>query len=349
MRILVTGGAGFIGSHTCVALLEKGYEIIVLDSYINSHEKSLKRVIQILELNSNNDIKLETLRSDIRDSGGLEKIFSQSKRLGKPIIAVLHFAGLKAVEESVRNPLHYWDVNVNGSINLFRVMDKYRCRTIIFSSSATIYNLSNNDVLLESSEIKPTNPYGSSKATIEKILNDIFLSNKLEWRIANLRYFNPIGAHTSGLIGESPIGVPNNIFPYITQVASGNLEKLTVFGSDWPTLDGTGVRDYIHVMDVAEGHIAALEYLINGEPQIININLGTQIGTSVLELINTFERVNNVKIPYQFQGRRVGDSCSVIADNSLATNLLEWFPKRNLEEMCIDGWKWQLSNPYGFE
>ena len=350
MRILVPGGAGFIGSHTCLALLEKGYEITVIDSYINSHKKSLQRVIDIVKRNNRfKNISIDIEIADIRDEKVLEALFIRYKDLGNPIKAVIHFAGRKSVQESVLDPLLYWDVNVNGSINLLRVMDKHNCRTIVFSSSATIYGFSNSQPLKENSEIKPTNPYGRTKVAIEQILNDTYNNQTNKWKIANLRYFNPIGAHSTGMIGEAPIGIPNNIFPYITQVAAGTLDELTIFGQDWPTLDGTCIRDYIHVMDLAEGHIATLEYLNKFEKKIVNINLGTGIGTSVLELIHTFEKVNNIKISKNFASRRIGDSCEVIADNCLALSCLNWSPKRDLEKMCLDGWKWQTLNPDGYQ
>ena len=346
MKILVTGGAGFIGSHTCLVLLEKGHEVIVIDSFINSNKKSLERVINLVKL-KNKDINLQIINADIRNKGILEKLFVDSLNSDKPINAVIHFAGLKSVKESVRKPLHYWNSNVHGSINLLSIMNKYNCRTIVFSSSATIYGVNDNK-LKETSEINPINPYGKTKAAVERLLSDIFISNPNQWRIANLRYFNPIGAHHSGLIGESPKGIPNNIFPYITQVAAGNFEILNIFGNDWPTQDGTGVRDYIHVMDLAEGHKKSLEFLIENSPQFINLNIGTGKGTSVLELINTFEFVNKVNIPYKFSSRRDGDVSTLIADNSLAISCLDWKPKRSLIDMCSDGWQWQLLNPEGY-
>ena len=350
MSILVTGGAGFIGSHTCLSLLEQGYEVVVIDSYANSTKKSLERVIEILKKSiKKKNIDINILKLDVRNEKLLDKLFLQYKKIGKSIQAVIHFAGLKSVNQSLINPLLYWDVNVNGTINLLRVMDRYNCRTIVFSSSATIYGISNNLPLKENTEIKPINPYGRTKAVIEKILNDIYISNAKKWRIANLRYFNPIGAHQSGMIGESPIGIPNNIFPYITQVAAGVLDKLTIFGNDWPTSDGTCIRDYIHVMDLAEGHIAALEYLNQSDNKIINLNLGTSIGTSVLELVETFEKVNKIKISRNFSHRRSGDCHTLIANNCLAISCLEWSPKRDLETMCLDGWKWQSLNPGGYK
>ena len=350
MRVLVTGGAGFIGSHTCLVLLEQGYEITVLDSCINSHQKSLQKVVEIFQKKSGvKNVNLEITIGDIRDENLLNKLFLEYKKIGKPIQAVIHFAGRKSVKESILNPLLYWDVNVNGSINLLRVMDRFNCRTIVFSSSATIYGLSNNVPLKEDTEIKPINPYGRTKVVVEQILNDAYNSNPEKWKIANLRYFNPIGAHSSGMIGEAPIGIPNNIFPCITQVAAGVLDELTIFGNDWPTFDGTCFRDYIHVMDLADGHIAALNYLNKGENKIVNINLGTGLPTSVLQLIDTFEKVNNIKITKKFTGRRIGDYCSVIADNTFALSCLNWFPKRDLEKMCLDGWKWQSLNPEGYK
>ncbi len=349
MKILVTGGAGFIGSHTCLSLLEKGHEIVVIDSFINSNKKSIKRVIEILKSNKSiKSINIKILKLDIRDETNLNQLFAVSKESGKPFQAVIHFAGLKSVRDSVINPLNYWDINVNGTINLLTIMNRYECRTIVFSSSATIYESSSKKPLKEDARINPINPYGSTKAAIEQLLSNIFNSYPEGWRVANLRYFNPIGAHTSGLIGESPVGIPNNIFPFITQVAAGHIDTLTIFGNDWPTKDGSGVRDYIHVMDLADGHVSALEFLVKSRNQIINLNLGTGVGTSVLELVCIFEKVNNIKIPLKFASRRKGDSCSVIADNSLACSCLDWSPHRSIEQMCIDGWKWQYTNPKGY-
>ena len=347
MSILVTGGAGFIGSHTCLSLLKKGYDILVIDSFINSNKLSLERVKNLVsEKNSN---QLNSIKGDIRDQNLLNDIFLNYKSKKKPITSVIHFAGLKSVKDSVINPLKYWDTNVKGALTLLSKMKEYECYNIVFSSSATIYGKSNQIRISENTQINPTNPYGQTKAAIEKILYDLFSSKKEPWKIANLRYFNPIGAHESGLIGESPLGIPNNIFPFLTKVANGNLEKLNIFGNDWPTKDGTGVRDYIHVMDLAEGHIAALEFLLsNNKSQIINLNLGTGLGTSVLELVRTFEKINNVKINYKFVPRREGDVANVVADNSLAKSILNWQPRRSLEEMCLDGWNWQCLNPKGY-
>ncbi len=347
-RVLVTGGAGFIGSHTCVSLLEKNYEIIVFDSFINSHKKSLKRVYEISKKYNKETLPFKIKRGDIKQKNNLESLFRQSIAEGNPIKAVLHFAGLKSVKESILNPLEYWDVNVNGSINLLKIMDKYDCRTIVFSSSATVYGSSKNHLLHEEFEINPTNPYGRTKITVENLLNDIYKKSPNKWRIANLRYFNPIGAHPSGLIGEEPKGIPENIFPYICKVAAGTLKELKIFGNDWQTEDGTAVRDYIHVLDIADGHIAALDYLLKNKAQIINLNLGTGKGTSVFELVNTFQKVNNIAIPYRITSRREGDQPYIVANNSNALKSLDWSPKRSLNEMCKDGWQWQLLNPKGY-
>ena len=348
-RILITGGSGFIGSHTCLLLLEKGYELLVIDSFVNSSPKAIERVVKLTSssnYNSSNNIKI--LKVDLRDKKSLDQIFSSSIEESKPIEAVIHFAGLKSVNESTVNPLLYWDANVNGSINLFNSMASNNCNTIVFSSSATIYGRSNKHLIDENTQPKPINPYGSTKFVIEQLLNDLFNSNPKKWRIANLRYFNPIGAHHSGLIGEDPLGVPDNLFPFITQVSSSKLKELKIFGNNWPTQDGTGVRDYIHVVDLAEGHISALNYLLNGTPKVINLNLGTGKGTSVLELVKTFERVNNINVPYIFAKRREGDLSRIVADNSLALSTLDWYPIRTLEDMCRDGWKWQSNNPMGY-
>ena len=344
--ILVTGGAGFIGSHTCILLLKKGYSVFILDSFINSSEKSIKKILLTLE-SENIDIykKIYLIKGDIKIKDDIKKVFQLSLNIKKKIIAVIHFAGLKSVFDSILEPLNYWENNLYGTINLLAIMKKYKCKTIVFSSSAAIYKTQSKKLLNENDVCDPINPYGNSKLTIENVLKDVFKSEPLEWRVASLRYFNPIGAHEFGLLGEDPIGKPNNIFPQITKVAMGKLNNIQIFGSDWPTPDGTGVRDYIHVMDLAEGHLSALDYLINNKSQILSLNLGTGVGTSVLELINTFQEVNNIRVPYKFVGRRDGDNAIVVADNSLAKSVLHWAPKRNLEDMCRDGWNWQLKNP----
>ena len=344
--ILVTGGAGFIGSHTCILLLKKGYSVFILDSFINSSEKSIKKILLTLE-SENIDIykKIYLIKGDIKIKDDIKKVFQLSLNIKKKIIAVIHFAGLKSVFDSILEPLNYWENNLYGTINILAIMKKYKCKTIVFSSSAAIYKTQSKKLLNENDVCDPINPYGNSKLTIENVLKDVFKSEPLEWRVASLRYFNPIGAHEFGLLGEDPIGKPNNIFPQITKVAMGKLNNIQIFGSDWPTPDGTGVRDYIHVMDLAEGHLSALDYLINNKSQILSLNLGTGVGTSVLELINTFQEVNNIRVPYKFVGRRDGDNAIVVADNSLAKSVLHWAPKRNLEDMCRDGWNWQLKNP----
>ena len=346
---LITGGCGFIGSHTCLSLLKRGYNLTIIDSNINSSVNVLERIYKIGQTENNHYINQITfIKGDIRNYELLKKIFIDAIHKKKPISAVIHFAGLKAVEESVKNPLLYWENNVFGSINLFKVMQLYDCKIIVFSSSATIYGNPKEKFFREDTTIKPLNPYGYTKLTIEKILKDIFISSNKEWKIANLRYFNPIGAHESGLIGENPLNIPNNLFPYICRVAFKKYKELKIFGSDWNTYDGTCIRDYIHVVDLAEAHCSALDYLIANKPTILNLNIGTGIGTSVLEMVNTFSKVNKIDIPYSFAERRAGDVPSIIADNKLAIKTLNWFPKRDLSEMCRDGWNWQINNPKGY-
>ena len=346
--VLVTGGCGYIGSHTVLSLLEKGLNVYVIDSHDNSSPLVIPRLKDILKKNkfklSN---KLYFTKGDIRNTADLEKVFLKAEENRQPISGVIHFAGLKAVEKSLKYPLLYWDNNLVGSINLLKVMKKYDCKTLIFSSSAAIYSNSGKKVHKENSLIKPINPYGRTKATVEILLNDIFQSDK-RWKIVNLRYFNPIGAHPSGEIGENPIGLPNNIFPLILNVASKKISKLKVFGNDWNTKDGTCIRDYIHVTDLAAGHIAALNYLQNNKPQILNLNIGTGKGNSVLDLINIFQKVNNIEVPYFFTKRRLGDQEKLVADNSKILSTLKWVPNKSLENMCIDGWKWHLMNPNGY-
>lgn len=349
--ILVTGGCGFIGSHTCISLLENNFHLIIIDSNINSSSKVLKKIIEIGKSNKLNfKNKLDFIKGDIRDKNVLERIFTKALKNKKPIDAVIHFAGLKAVSESVLKPLLYWENNVLGSMILFSVMDKFDCKNLVFSSSATVYKSFNKQILLdENIDLKPSNPYGNTKLSIEKILNDLFLSSNNSWRIINLRYFNPIGAHPSGLIGEDPCDYPNNLFPYICKVANKNIKLLNIFGNDWPTPDGTCIRDYIHVMDLADAHVKALNFLFENKAQILNLNIGTRKGTSVLELVKTFISVNGCDINYKFTDRRKGDVPFLVADNKLATSLICWNPRRNLEDMCRDGWKWQKLNPNGFK
>ncbi len=347
--LLVTGGCGFIGSHTCLTLLEKKINVIVLDSNINSKEIVLQKIIEIGNLENKNFGKyLKFVKGDIRDISLIDNIFFNSLKNKKPIEGVIHFAGLKAVEESVKDPLLYWDNNLCGSIALFKVMQKYGCQNIVFSSSATLYGNSSKKIISESSPLNPFNTYGKTKLSIENILQELFVSSGNKWNVANLRYFNPIGAHQTGLIGECPSGIPNNLFPYICKVASKKLKELKIYGKDWDTSDGTCIRDFIHVMDLAEAHVAALNYLFDHEPNVLNLNIGTGKGTTVLELVNTFNSVNQCEIPFVFSSRRKGDVQMVVADNKLAIETLNWSPKRSLKDMCKDGWEWQKNNPNGF-
>ena len=347
--ILVSGGAGFIGSHTCLLLLKEGFTIFILDSFCNSSVKSIEKILLILK-RENIDAKerIHIIKGDIKNKDDIEKVFQTSRKYEKTIQAVIHFAGLKSVFDSIQKPLEYWENNVVGTINLLGIMERYNCKNIVFSSSATVYKADSNRLITEQDPCDPINPYGNTKFSIEKILNDVYKSNPLEWKIICLRYFNPVSAHESGLIGEDPVGKPNNIFPQITQVAMGKLDKIKIFGSNWPTPDGTCIRDYIHVMDLAEGHLSALIFLIKDKPQISIFNLGTGIGTSVLELIKVFEKVNEVSIPFTFENRRPGDKSFVVAKNHLSKSLLDWVPTRNIEDICRDGWNWQLKNPNGY-
>ena len=344
-NILVTGGAGYIGSITILVLLQKGYKVTSIDSHINSSSLSYKRIRRILKNYSKDCLKnFDYYEGDIRDYNFLKNIFIKNIINKESFDGVIHFAGLKAVRDSINNPIEYWSSNVEGTINLIKVMKKFNCKKIIFSSSASIYEPVDNRLLRENSKIKPINTYANTKNAIEIFLNDLYKSSPNEWSIINFRYFNPIGAHNSGLIGESPVGMPNNIFPLINKVALGQLEKINIFGNDWDTPDGTCVRDYIHVMDLAKGHILGIEYLFDNQPQIKTLNLGTGNGHSVLDLIKKFEEYNKVKIPYVFTDRRLGDLSSSIADNSLTKKILKWEPKKDLKSMCIDGWKWYKNN-----
>ena len=337
--ILATGGLGFIGSHTCLTLLENNFDVLIVDSLVNCREENFIKIKKIKNLKKIKG-KIFFRYCDIRRDDLLEEIFLEFKNLSMPVSAVIHFAGLKSVNESVLDPLRYWDVNVNITLSLLKVMKKFSCFNLVFSSSATIYKASSNKKLDESASLSPINAYGNSKLTIERILNDLHNSESSSWRIINLRYFNPVGCHESGFIGETPKGKPNNIFPIILDVINNKTEKFFIFGDDWPTYDGTCVRDYIHVMDLAEAHVSALNFLIDNKPQIKNINVGTGIGTSVLELVNTFNENLNTKINYEFSSRRAGDASFVVANNELALKLLSWSPKRKLEDMCIDSLRW---------
>ncbi len=295
-RVLVTGGAGFIGSHTCLVLLEAGYDLLILDNFSNSSPEALTRVAAVANVALDSQ-RLQIQRGDIRDPITLDELFSAAAASGRPFDAVIHFAGLKAVGESVEKPLLYWDVNVSGSRTLLAAMDAHACRTLVFSSSATVYGYPETVPIPESAPVQPINPYGFSKAAVEQMLADLNASAPNTWRIASLRYFNPVGAHPSGQIGEDPLGIPNNLFPFISQVAVGRREELKIFGSDWPTHDGTGVRDFIHVMDLAEGHEAALKTLLSQGPQHLTCNLGSGEGASVLDVVNTFSATSGRNIP----------------------------------------------------
>jgi UDP-glucose 4-epimerase len=341
-RLLITGGAGFIGSHTCVVLLEAGHQLVVLDDFRNSSPEALKRVEQL------SGRPLELVAGDLRDPGCLGRVFGGGPYAsGGGIDAVIHFAGLKAAGESVAQPLMYWDVNLCGTRLLLQAMAAAGCRTLVFSSSATVYGYPAQVPIPETAPIQPINPYGHSKAAAEQLLADLAASEP-GWRIARLRYFNPVGAHPSGRLGEDPQGLPNNLFPFLSQVAVGRRSELQVFGSDWPTPDGTGVRDYIHVMDLAEGHRAALEVLLAEEPQLLTLNLGSGQGQSVLELVQAFELASAKAVPYRLVERRPGDAAITVADPSLALERLGWRTQRSLGDICRDGWAWQGANPQGY-
>ena len=334
MEILVTGGAGFIGSHTCIELINSGYKVIVIDNLCNSSIESLRRV----EIITGHDITFYKL--DIRDQVGLTDVFNKHS-----IDSVIHFAGLKVAGESINKPFDYYDTNFVGTLVLIRVMLAFKCKSLVFSSSAAVYGDSNLVLIKENFSLSPVNPYGRSKLMVEEFLQDFFVADKT-WRIALLRYFNPIGAHESGQIGEEIKGVPNNLMPYISQVANGNLNKLQIFGGDYNTPDGTGVRDYIHVVDLARGHIDALKAL--DSPQVLISNLGTGLGYSVLDMIKSFEKASGKTIPYQIVDRRAGDIASSYADISISKEKLNWQAKYNLDQMCKDLWRWQSLNPQGY-
>ena len=336
MAILVTGGAGYIGSHTCVELLEAGYNIVVFDNLSNSKTESLKRVKEI----TGKDFTF--VEGDIMDKVALERAFKENS-----IESVIHFAGLKAVGESVEKPLYYYHNNVTGTVNLCEVMAKFGVKNLVFSSSATVYGMPDSVPISEEFPLSATNPYGRSKLMIEEILRDLYVSDS-EWSISLLRYFNPIGAHESGRIGEDPNGIPNNLMPFITQVAVGKLPQLQVFGDDYDTVDGTGVRDYIHVVDLAKGHLKALEK-VAGTTGVAAYNLGTGKGYSVLEMVKAFEEASGCDVPYRVVARRPGDIAECYADPKKSKEELGWTAEKGLAEMCRDSWKWQKNNPNGYE
>ena len=342
-QLLITGGAGFIGSHTALVLLEAGHELLVFDDFSNSSPIALDRVRKLAGPAA--APQLRQMQGDIRNPRDLEQAFTKAT---SGIDAVIHFAGLKAVGESVVKPLRYWDVNVNGSRCLLEAMQTHSCHTLVFSSSATLYGYPEAVPIPETAPIAPINPYGHTKAAVEQMLNDLHASAPDCWRIACLRYFNPVGAHPSGRIGENPLGIPNNLFPFVSQVAVGRRAQLQVFGGDWPTPDGTGVRDYIHVMDLAEGHRAALDCLLAEAPQLLTLNLGSGQGQTVLEVVQAMEAASGRSIPYAITDRRPGDAAISVADPSQAAQRLGWRTQRGLGDICRDGWAWQQQNPEGY-
>jgi len=335
MKILVTGGAGYIGSHTCVELIEAGHDVVIIDNLSNSKKIAVDRVEKIVGKS------IDFYEADVRDAKALADIFDAHK-----IDAVIHFAALKAVGESVAKPIEYYTNNLVSTLTLLGVMREKGCKNIVFSSSATVYGDPHTVPITEDFPLSTTNPYGATKLMIEDMLRDVFKSDN-SWNIAILRYFNPVGAHKSGTIGEDPSGIPNNLTPYITQVAMGKREILSVFGNDYPTPDGTGVRDYIHVVDLAKGHVKAIEKLAQN-PGIITVNLGTGRGYSVLELHAAFEKASGKKIPYKIVDRRPGDIAACYADPAKAYEVLGWKAEKTVEEMCADSWRWQSQNPNGY-
>ncbi len=336
MKLLLTGGAGYIGSHTCVELLNLDIDVVVIDNLSNSSYKAIERVESITNK------KITFIEGDVRDKNRLRDIFKNNE-----IDGAIHFAGLKAVGESNQIPLEYYDNNLNSTIALLKVMEEFDCKNLIFSSSATVYGSPEKLPITEDFPLSVTNPYGRTKLMIEQILKDFSKVNS-NWNIVLLRYFNPVGAHPSGLIGEDPNGIPNNLLPFISQVAVGKLDKLKIFGNDYPTPDGTGVRDFIHVVDLAKGHVSALQKFKIGSG-LTTYNLGTGCGYSVLEMVNAFSKVNNVEINYEFTDRREGDIAMCYADPSKANKELGWKAEYNLANICRDAWNWQSKNPNGYK
>jgi len=334
-KILITGGAGYIGSHTAVELMNSGHEVVIVDNLCNSNPKVLDRLTALC------GERFTFVQADARDAIALDRVFAQNQIRG-----VIHFAGLKAVGESVTQALRYFDNNVGSTLALLGAMDRAGVHRLVFSSSATVYGDPAQVPINEASRLQVTNPYGRTKLICEDILRDLQAADP-RWQVAILRYFNPVGAHESGTIGENPSGIPNNLMPFISQVAVGKREFLSIFGKDYPTPDGTGVRDYIHVVDLAQGHLAALRYLQDKQASI-TVNLGTGQGVSVLELAETFARVTGVPVPYQFSDRRPGDVATCYADTRLAQSSLNWRAALGVERMCADAWRWQSSNPHGY-
>jgi len=348
--ILLTGGAGFIGSHTAITLIELGYRVIIFDSFENSYPRVLEKIKYFFERKSIDIQKrLIFFKGDIRNKNLLSLIFINAIKDNYRIDAVIHLAGLKSVSESFILRKKYFDFNVNGARNLFCVMKEFDCTKIVFSSSASVYDASLESVFSEESPIKPSSPYGENKISIEKMLYENYLNEDgYKWGIINLRYFNPVGAHPSGLIGEDPLGKPNNLFPYITQVAINRKKILNIFGNDWPTKDGTAIRDYIHIMDIAKAHSQALKHIFENEKIYLSLNIGSGIGTTVLDLVKLLEKVNKCYIPYRIKPRRMGDVPKLIAECSKAKNILGWHPQYTLNDICKDAWNWILQNPQGY-
>ncbi|WP_068547285.1 UDP-glucose 4-epimerase GalE [Thalassotalea crassostreae] len=336
MSLLITGGTGYIGSHTVVELLEQGDDVVIVDNLVNSSTKSLDRVEQITGKKS------VFIEADICDKGAMRRVFNDHN-----ISSVIHFAGLKAVGESTQIPLHYYHNNVSGTVALLEVMTEFNVKNIVFSSSATVYGENNVSPLVETMPTSATNPYGQSKLMVEHVLFDLAKSDP-EWSIISLRYFNPIGAHKSGLIGENPNGIPNNLLPFVSQVAVGRLKELQVFGDDYDTVDGTGVRDYIHVVDLAKAHLKAV-IALDKLPGCTAINIGTGNGTSVLQIVNKFKEISGADIPYKISPRRPGDIATVFAQANIAYDVLGWQAERGLDDMIADTWRWQSENPNGFD
>ena len=336
--ILVTGGCGYIGSHTCVSLVENNFKVLIIDSMVNSYNDVYLRIKEIIDkkgIDSNKVISL--IKGDLRNKEWLESVFFDYSISHNPIKSVIHFAGLKSIESSIKNPLEYWDTNISITLSLLSVMKKYQCFNIIFSSSASVYKPNRDKKFKENDKLEPNTPYGKTKLTIELILQDLFNGDlKKIWRIANLRYFNPVAAHDSGLLRENPKSHSSNLFPSIMRVLKGQEKKLFVYGNNWPTKDGTCVRDFIHVMDLAEAHISAYKYLLSNAPQIVSLNIGTGQGNTIMDVINIFNEKSTENLSYEFVEKRSGDEPYVVADNSLALNLLDWTPNRNLSDMCTD-------------
>ena len=342
VNILVTGGLGYIGSHTCSKLIERGHNLYILDSLYNSTYKVFENLKLISKsIKSSNIGSLEFFHGDIRDEQFIRRIFNFSKNKDGPIEFVFHFAGLKSVYESNINSRKYWEVNLEGTKVLINLMDCIECKNIIFSSSATVYGDAGLGIIDENQSIKPTNVYGKTKAKVENLLFDKYKESK-GWNIINLRYFNPIGAHKSGLLGDRSISGFNNLFPLLCKVANKEIDFIEIYGNDWETRDGTCIRDFVHIMDIVNGHLNALDYLINSKTNYLSINLGTAKGTTILELVKIFEETINKKINYIFSERRFGDVASYIASNDMAKKILYWQPTLKLDDMCLDGWKWYL-------